>query len=419
MIESFRALKLSHIEPLYLIRVCLRDLWMIILAALCGAMITGTVLTLFYPNAVGAKVTLVVNSRVASSSVIQSNNAAANTAKTFSELLNTDLVRRRVAQSAGYPGYDGKLSVKVQKDTNLIDVSLTAPTSKQAYALIQSVCNSYDTLTNYVSKNMIVQKFNTPTIYSVPGTRVSRTTAMAIAALLAALLMAGWLIFSYLAQEVIQNENGARDLLDARLITTIGHEKVQRRRRALLISEPTVSFAFAESIQKLCTLLEQKRSEHGRGVFSICSLCEHEGKTMLTDNLAYAMLQRTDRVLIFDADFRKPSRFMPDSPRMDRSALLPDREKRTACGQAGRRGALRRLFPEDPEESGGPVWGAVLCTDAACAGAGIPLYPHRYAAAEPVRRRRAACPAVERVAHGGAAGRQRCPGHQRYHRYPA
>ena len=101
MIESFRALKLSHIEPLYLIRVCLRDLWMIILAALCGAMITGTVLTLFYPNAVGAKVTLVVNSRVASSSVIQSNSAAANTAKTFSELLNTDLVRRRVAQSAG------------------------------------------------------------------------------------------------------------------------------------------------------------------------------------------------------------------------------------------------------------------------------------------------------------------------------
>ena len=258
MIESFRALKLSHIEPLYLIRVCLRDLWMIILAALCGAMITGTVLTLFYPNAVGAKVTLVVNSRVASSSVIQSNNAAANTAKTFSELLNTDLVRRRVAQSAGYPDYDGKLSVKVQKDTNLIDVSLTAPTSKQAYALIQSVCNSYDTLTNYVSKNMIVQKFNTPTIYSVPGSRVSRTTAMAIAALLAALLMAGWLIFSYLAQEVIQNENGARDLLDARLITTIGHEKGQRRRRALLISEPTVSFAFAESIQKLCTLLSAR-----------------------------------------------------------------------------------------------------------------------------------------------------------------
>ena len=174
MIESFRALKLSHIEPLYLIRVCLRDLWMIILAALCGAMITGTVLTLFYPNAVGAKVTLAVHSRVASSSVIQSNSAAANTAKTFSELLNTDLVRRRVAQSAGYPDYDGKLSVKVQKDTNLIDVSLTAPTSKQAYALIQSVCNSYDTLTNYVSKNMIVQKFNTPTIYSVPGSRVSR-----------------------------------------------------------------------------------------------------------------------------------------------------------------------------------------------------------------------------------------------------
>ena len=69
------------------------------------------------------------------------------------------------------------------------------------------------------------------------------------------LLMLGWLIFSYLAQDVIQNETAARDLLDARLLATIGHEKTRRKHRSILVSDPTVSFAFTEAMQKLCTLL--------------------------------------------------------------------------------------------------------------------------------------------------------------------
>ena len=52
MTESFRNLKLSHIEPIYLIRVCLRDLWMVILASLCCAMLTGTILILFFPDVI-------------------------------------------------------------------------------------------------------------------------------------------------------------------------------------------------------------------------------------------------------------------------------------------------------------------------------------------------------------------------------
>ena len=154
MTEAFRTMKLSHIEPLYLFRVCLRNLWMIVLAALCCTMLTGTVMTLFYPNAVGARETMVVTTRVANASVVQSNNAAINAAKTFSDLLDTDLVRSRVATAAGYPDFKGDLSVKVQEGTNLLDVSLTAPTARQAYAVLQSVCNSYDTLTTYVSQNM-------------------------------------------------------------------------------------------------------------------------------------------------------------------------------------------------------------------------------------------------------------------------
>ena len=217
MTEAFRTMKLSHIEPGYLIRVCLRELWMIMLAALSCALLTGTVMTLFFPNAVGARQTMVVTSRVANASVVQSNNAAINAAKTFSDLLNTDLVRGRVAATAGYPGYDGDMKVTVQEETNLMDVSLTAPTAKQAYALMQSVCKSYDSLTGYVSQNMLVRPFNAPTIYTVSGSKISRNTAMAIAAVLGALLMAGWLIFAFLSQDVIQNENGARDLLDARL----------------------------------------------------------------------------------------------------------------------------------------------------------------------------------------------------------
>ena len=103
MMESFRNLKISHIEPIYLIRVCLHDLWMVILASLCCAMLAGTVLILFFPNRVQADVTLVVTNRVANASVIQTSKSATQAAETFSSLINTDLVRTRIAKEAGYP----------------------------------------------------------------------------------------------------------------------------------------------------------------------------------------------------------------------------------------------------------------------------------------------------------------------------
>ena len=289
MTESFRNLKLSHIEPIYLIRVCLRDLWMVILASLCCAMLAGTALILFFPNRVQADVTLVVTNRVANASVIQTSKSATQAAETFSSLINTDLVRTRIAKEAGYPDYDGRFKVSVRSDTNLVDVSLVADTAREAYALIKTVCDNYVSLSDYVDKNIVVIEYNMPNITASASTRISRTTVMLIAAVLGGLLMLAWLIISYLAQDVIQNETAARDLLDARLLATIGHEKTRRRHRSILVSDPTVSFAFTEAMQKLCTLLEQKRAEHGGGVFAICSLCEHEGKTMLSDNLAYTM----------------------------------------------------------------------------------------------------------------------------------
>ena len=116
MTESFRNLKLSHIEPIYLIRVCLRDLWMVILASLCCAMLAGTALILFFPNRVQADVTLVVTNRVANASVIQTSKSATQAAETFSSLINTDLVRTRIAKEAGYPDYDGRFKVSVRSE---------------------------------------------------------------------------------------------------------------------------------------------------------------------------------------------------------------------------------------------------------------------------------------------------------------
>lgn len=102
------------------------------------------------------------------------------------------------------------------------------------------------------------------------------------------------------------------------MIGTIYHEnknrtikaKITQRVKALLITSPIMSAKFIEAINNIRIRMEYEHEHHlKRNVFMISSVCENEGKSTIALNVALSLAKEGKRVIIIDADMRKPAMY--------------------------------------------------------------------------------------------------------------
>ena len=111
----------------------------------------------------------------------------------------------------------------------------------------------------------------------------------------------------------VQTAGSAEQLLDAKIIGTIPHEKQlglwlrgsRRNKKVLHVTSPNVSFAFAEAIHRTASKFEQEKGK-GSSVFLLTSVSESEGKSTVAANVALSLAQKKAKVLLIDLDLRRP-----------------------------------------------------------------------------------------------------------------
>lgn len=126
MDENNQGLQWSHIEPLCILRALARQLWMLLLAALTCAMAAWIVLTCFVTQQYTSSTTFSVTTRT--SNLYYTNiTAAADVAASYSQLLQSRVLRQTMEQNLGMP-LNGTVSAQQLGETNLIRVTVTADT---------------------------------------------------------------------------------------------------------------------------------------------------------------------------------------------------------------------------------------------------------------------------------------------------
>ena len=324
MDERNRGLQWSHIEPYCLVRTLLRQLWMLLLAAAACAMAAWIVLSCFVTRQYTSSTTFAVTAR-ASTLYYTNITAAADMAASYSQLLQSRVLRQTMEQNLGM-SLDGTVSAQQLGETNLIRVTVTADTPRQALVLLKAVSDNYGTLSAHVSSTAVLSQLNAPTLSVAPSRSYNVPKICLLAGVIGAGLTAAAVAWASVTSGTVQTQEGARSDLDAKLISTVPHEgrrtrkllgwmddRRERRsrrggrrlRRNLNISSPAISFAFTESIHRIAEKFQHEHAK-GRRVFLFSSVSAAEGKSTLAANTAISLASRGVSVLFIDLDLRRP-----------------------------------------------------------------------------------------------------------------
>lgn len=305
--------------------------WVILLGAVAAAMIANVVENEQYYTTYTTNATFVVSSR-GNNNIYSNLSSAQNLASTFSNILNSNLVKKKVCEDLGLDRFDADASASVIEETNLLVLKVTADTPEMAYKVIRSIMDNYTTVSSAVLGNNMMEVLQEPEIPMGPDTyRDTReqTKKVFVFGLLG--FAAVFALFSWM-NDTIKSEKNLADKLDAKALGTIYFEKkyksllsrIKHKKTSILITNPTASFSFVESYKKIAAKLTYLAAEKGGNTILVTSIMENEGKSTVAANLALTLAKNPAKVLLVDCDLRRPSQHLVLEKETQKDKGLPD-----------------------------------------------------------------------------------------------
>ncbi len=300
-------------DPIVVVRDVLKR-WLLILLAAVTVGVGSYILTdRSYVPQYQSGATLVVSGRGSSASVYSNLTSASTLAEVLTELLNSSVMRKAILEEVGVDSFDGSISTSMIPETNLINLRVTSSDPRMAFLVARAVVERHNTVTDQVIDAVSIEVLKNPTVPSYPinaNNAMGQMKRMAVLAAMAAAAVCAWLSFS---RNAVRSGKEARKKLDCSYLGEIPHEnkyktilsRLRRRKTSILITNPTTSFRYVETIRKLRRRVEQHM--HGGKVLMVTSLLENEGKSTVAANLALSMAQKYEKVLLVDCDLRKPA----------------------------------------------------------------------------------------------------------------
>lgn len=305
----------SFFDPICIARFVLYHFWMVILCALIFVMGAYLALNLVLTPEYSSTVVFAVTSRNTSTATVGSTAATNTVSQQFGELLKSELLLASAAERMGLDAFPADIDVEVPEDTNIIQLTVTATSSELAYKSILAIMDCYGTYSDFILDTAIMETISGPFIPNTPANLSMRTRILQLSAPVGAFLMILLLVFIGIQRDTVQTAVGAKEQVDGNLLATIYHERknrtlrsfLQNKKKSLLISDPTSSFYYTETIHQLRVLMEHAAEKNDYQVFVITSCSENEGKSTIAANIALSLAQKHKRVLLMDADLRKPA----------------------------------------------------------------------------------------------------------------
>lgn len=306
---------MDRVDFYSIFRDTLRNLWVILIGVIAIGMATSMYVKSEYKSTYTTTATFVVTSKTYSNNTYSNLSAASTMADSFSNLLNSNLLKKKVCQDLGMATFDATAKTNVITDTNLMTLRVTSDTPEKAYRIIRSIMDNIGDMTQYVSSNMVMDVLQDPAVPTKADKAATTRSQVVKAGMVGfALLTLTFMILSY-KKETVKSEKDLENKLESKSLGMLYHEGkynslaalLRGRKNKYLVTDITARFEFVERFKKIATRVSSEAHKKNAKVILVTSVREHEGKSTVSANLALSLVQQSYKVLLIDGDMRRPT----------------------------------------------------------------------------------------------------------------
>ena len=317
MEERIDSENVQQIDLISMLKDIGREWITILLLSIAAALFADIWICATYQPEYKTSTTFVVTAKGMNSNIYQNLTSTKDLAQQFTEILGSNVLKKKVAQDIGVNSLDVETSVDLVPETNLITLSVKAKTAAESYRVLRSVMENYNTVSDYAIKNVIIETIQQPSVAMSSSNPLNEKRMVLKVFLIAAGCLIVLVAGSSYIRDTIKNPGEVSSKLDTRLLGTIAYEKKSKslsmnRKKgylSMLISNPLRSFAYVESSKMAASRVRSYMDKEQAKVLLVTSVMENEGKSTVAANLALSLAQEGNRVMLMDCDFRKPAQF--------------------------------------------------------------------------------------------------------------
>jgi len=295
----------------------LREHWVLVLLTVALAMGASAAMWALRPVQYTATLTLYVSAQTADTAqtAYQAGLLSQQRVKSYIELIRNVRISEQVAADLRLPLTPEQVAAKIDAtsspDSVLIDVGVTDPDARQATAIVNGVSTVFVRLVDELERTVtptavppvavrIVRPASVPSQPSSPDLPVM----LALGLLGGLVLGAAAAVGRHLLDTTVKSTEQLAALAKAPNLTTIGYDGAVRK-RPLTVHEPPDA-PRAEAFRQLRTNLRFVDLDSHHKIIVVTSPLPSEGKTTTTLNLAIALASGGQKVLVVEADLRRP-----------------------------------------------------------------------------------------------------------------
>ena len=295
----------------------LRERWVLVVLTVALAMGASAAVWALRPVQYTATLTLYVSAQTADSAqtAYQGGLLSQQRVKPYIELIRSVRVSEQVVADLRLPLTPEQVAAEIDAtstpDSVLIDVGVTDPDARQATAIVNGVSTVFVRLVDELERTVtptavppvavrIVRPASVPSQPSSPDLPVM----LALGLLGGLVLGAAAAVGRHLLDTTVKSAEQLTALAKAPNLTTIGYARAVRKRPLTVHELPDAPRA--EAFRQLRTNLRFVDLDNHHKVIVVTSPLPAEGTTTTTLNLAIALASGGQKVLVVEADLRRP-----------------------------------------------------------------------------------------------------------------